>query len=304
MREFDLINHYFRHRTQGDGVLLGPGDDAALLTPSPNHSLVMTLDTLIEGRHFPTHFPAQAIGHRSLATNLSDLAAMGASPRWCLLSLCLPQIDSAWLEGFCDGFYALADATHTSLVGGDTVKGNLAISIQATGQVPTGQALRRNGARPGDQIVIGGLPGEAALGLLQWQEGIKDTHAVTRFCYPQPQLALGQRLLGHASSCIDVSDGLLADLQHLLRESGDLGAQLTLDNLPPLTSPTSHTAAQLRQLQLTGGDDYLLLFTLPAENEVPAGCFTLGQVTPQGSGLLVEDASQPLAISQLGWQHF
>src|SRR5699024_7238162 len=128
--------------------------------------------------------------------------------------------------------------------------------------------------------------------------------AVTRFSYPQPQLALGQQLLTQATSCIDVSDGLLADLKHLLEESGQLGARLNLDALPQLSSPTQHTPAQLRQLQLTGGDDYLLLFTLPADHQIPAGCFALGQVTPKHSGLSIEQSGQPLTVSTLGWQHF
>ncbi|MBZ2190204.1 thiamine-phosphate kinase [Alcanivorax sp. JB21] len=319
MDEFALIRRFFRDRPgqPADGVLLGPGDDAALLLPTPGHELVMTLDTLLSGRHFPDDLPAADIGWRSLAVNLSDLAAMGATPRWCLLSLSLPdELDAGrrehWLSAFCEGFYALAAASGVVLVGGDMVRGPLSISVQATGEVPAGQALRRSGARPGDSIWIGGVPGEAAAGLAAWFAGVRDGALVQRFSRPTPQLALGQALRGRATACIDVSDGLLADLGHILSESGaaaDLGAMLRLADLPCSTALAGTGDARARQQwQLAGGDDYLLLFTLPPGQEPPAAmaahCHRIGAVTSQAPIQVLDPQGCPLLALPQGWNHF
>lgn len=308
MDEFQLIEHFFRQRGKGPGVLVGPGDDAAVLLPTPGQQLVMTLDTLVAGRHFPDDFSPFDIGWRSLAVNLSDLAAMGAQPRWCLLSLCMPSVDEAWLQGFCEGFYALAEQSGIVLVGGDTVRGPrgpLQISVQATGEVAAGRAMLRSGARPGDRIFIGGVPGEAALGLRAWQAGVRDGDAVQRFARPQPQLALGRKLCGMASACIDVSDGLLADLQHLLDESGGCGASLALARLPQSAIIRAEADAQVRQqAQLAGGDDYLLLFTLPPMFNPPTGCHEIGRISAD-PGLRVQAADGTLVdVAERGWNHF
>jgi thiamine-monophosphate kinase len=305
MNEFDLIKKYFRYRRCRDDVLLGPGDDAALLQPAADHELVVTMDTLIAGVHFPPDLPAHAIGFRSLAVNLSDLAAMGADPAWCLLSLSLPEANERWLDDFCAGFFSLADTVGLSLVGGDVVRGPLAITIQATGQVPRKQALLRSGAKPEEVIVIGGVPGEAAMGLEQWQAGKQAGHLVERFCYPQPQLALGRELRGRVSSCIDVSDGLLADLGHLLEESGGLGAKIELARLPT-TDILRDSAERVRvlQAQLGGGDDYLLLFTQSVTNPLPKGCFVIGFTLPDGGIRVVDEADQTMQQDAIGWQHF
>lgn len=304
MHEFDIIRHYFRDRQLRPDVLLGPGDDAAILQAPAGHELVMTLDTLVEGRHFPADLPAHAIGFRSLATNLSDLAAMGAEPAWCLLSLSLPEARPAWLDDFCAGFFALADRAGISLVGGDLVRGSLAISIQATGFVPAGQALRRSGAQAGDLICIGGVPGEAAAGLAQWQGGTHDGELIERFCYPEPQLALGRSLRGHASACIDISDGLLADLGHLLEESGGLGAEIELARLPVSPSLATHDETQRLSWQLSGGDDYLLLFTLPSDQPLPSGCHLIGTACAEAGVRLHDRDGKALAYAAQGWQHF
>lgn len=305
MDEFDLIRRFFRGRPSAPGVLLGPGDDAALLQPTVGMQLVMTMDTLLAGRHFPEDLPAADIGWRSLAVNLSDLAAMGADPRWCLLSLSLPSVDVSWLESFCEGFFALADSAGVGLVGGDMVRGPLSVTVQACGEVPVGKALLRSGSRPGDRICIAGVPGEAAAGLALWQEGEQQGPLQQAFARPQPQLALGRQLRGQASACIDISDGLLADLQHLLTESGDLGAELRLDRLPRSVALEAWGDSDRRcHAQLAGGDDYLLLFTLPPIFHLPAEWREIGRVTRQpGLRVYLPDGGLLSPIPQ-GWDHF
>ena len=304
MDEFQLIEQFFRQRGKGPGVLVGPGDDAAVLVPTPGQQLVMTLDTLVAGRHFPEDVSPFDIGWRSLAVNLSDLAAMGASPRWCLLSLSLPVADESWLQGFCEGFYALAEQSGIVLVGGDTVRGELQIGVQATGEVPAGRALLRSGARPGDRIFIGGVPGEAALGLRAWQRGVRQGDTLVPFLRPEPQLSLGVKLRGMASACIDVSDGLLADLQHILDESGGCAASLLLAQLPQSALTRDAEPALRQSAQLAGGDDYLLLFTLPPMFNAPTGCHEIGRISAQ-PGLRVQAADGTLVdVAERGWNHF
>lgn len=304
VNEFDLIRRFFRGRT-GSGVLLGPGDDAALLLPSAGMQLAMTMDTLLSGRHFPADLPAADIGWRSLAVNLSDLAAMGAKPRWCLLSLSLPTVDEPWLEAFCAGFDELARQAGIPLVGGDMVRGPLSITVQATGEVPAGKALLRSGARPGDRICVGGVPGEAAAGLQCWQAGQRDGALVQAFSRPQPQLELGCRLRGLASACIDISDGLLADLGHILGDSGGLGADIRLAQLPRSAALNEWADEGLRQqAQLAGGDDYLLLFTVPPVFNLPAQWREIGRVEARHGIRVLDAAGNPLASLPAGWDHF
>ena len=310
MDEFQLIEHFFRPQGKGPGVLLGPGDDAALLQPSEGCQLVMTMDTLVSGRHFPEDLSPFDIGWRSLAVNLSDLAAMGAVPRWCLLSLSLPESDEQWLQEFCEGFYALAKEEGIALVGGDMVRGALQITVQATGEVRAGRALLRSGARTGDRICIGGVPGEAALGLQQWQAGIRDGDAVERFARPLPQIKLGKKLRGMASACIDISDGLLADLQHILEESARSvaqapGAIIKLSSLPMSAAVEREPDIDIRQkAQLSGGDDYLLLFTLPSMFNVPQGCYEIGRVTTEPGLRVLDDNGATIDVNVKGWTHF
>jgi len=306
MGEFNLIEQFFRHAPQGSTVLLGPGDDGAIVRPSPGMALAMSMDTLLEGRHFPPGFPAEYIGWRSLAVNLSDLAAMGARPRWALLSLTLPEIDEAWVAGFCKGFYALAEEAGVSLVGGDTVKGPLSVSVQVTGEVPPSRAMRRQGARPGDKLCLTGPVGMAAAGLAEWQSGVRSGELVDAFAKPQPQLATGLRLQGMATAAIDVSDGLLADLQHMLVASGNVGAELIVEELP-----VNHAFLQWRdaaareQAQLHGGDDYQLLFTILNHVSVPQGCVQVGRITSQ-PGIRVQNHRGEWLndADPQGWDHF
>jgi thiamine-monophosphate kinase len=269
MDEFALIRHYFADggAMRGD-VVRGIGDDAAVLRVPEDQELVVTTDSLVAGVHFPPELDPDAIGYRALAANLSDLAAMGAEPAWVLLALTLPEADEKWLEGFSQGFFRLAKSHHVALVGGNVARGPLNITITAHGLVPAGQALTRKGAQPGDAILVTGNPGDAAAGLELIQNGYGDSKdkCVRRFCYPEPRVAAGMALRGIANAVIDISDGMLADLSHLL-EAGDVGATLELHRLPLSESLLAIDSADAaRSLALTGGDDYELCFTVAQEN--------------------------------------
>lgn len=263
--EFDLIARIRRRIAARDDVALGIGDDCALLAPPPGMQLAVTMDTLNAGVHFPADTAPADIGWKALAVNLSDLAAMGAQPAWCTLALSLPQADAAWLEAFCDGFLALAQAHGIALVGGDTTRGPLAVTLTAHGFVPAGEALRRDGACVGDEVWVSGTLGDAAGALAQWQAGgVIAPPLRARLDRPTPRVALGLALRGIASSCIDISDGLLADLAHIARASG-VGAELEADALPASPALGAAFASEaMRRLQATGGDDYELCFTAAA----------------------------------------
>lgn len=268
--EFELIAKYFATATGGrQDVVLGVGDDAALLRVPEGRELVVAADTLVAGVHFPPGTPPAAIGHRALAVNLSDLAAMGATPAWFTLALTLPRAEEMWLEEFSRGLLELARRFDVALVGGDTTSGPLAMTVQAMGHAAPGTAIRRSGAHPGDGIYLSATTGDAAAGLavLQGEIEIASEEAraelIARFLWPEPRVALGTALVGVASAAIDVSDGLLADLQKLLGAS-QVGGQLDLD-LPPV-SPALMQIADARaalQFAAAGGDDYELCFTAP-----------------------------------------
>lgn len=253
MPEFDLIARLRARIAARADVPLGIGDDAALLQPPVGEQLAITADTLNAGVHFPLETRAADLGWKTLAVNLSDLAAMGAQPRWCTLSLSLPHDDAAWVDAFADGFFALADLHGIALVGGDTTCGPLSCAVTAIGSLPPGAALRRDGARVGDDIWVTGALGEAAAALSLWQAGDLDvtvpaTDAVQEqwrqhLLRPQPRVQAGLRLRGLAHACIDVSDGLLADLGHLCERSG-VGAELALAALPQMPSTAGVTATQ------------------------------------------------------------
>jgi len=269
LSEFDLIDRYF-HRCgdERDDVALGVGDDAALLRVPAGMELVVTLDTLVEGVHFFPRSDPRSLGHKALAVNLSDLAAMGAEPAWVTLALTLPQSDAIWLKGFSEGFCSLARDAGVQLVGGDTTHGPLAISVEAKGLVPAGQALRRSGARPRDLVCVSGRLGDAGLALSALRDGVAvEDIDYLRECLerPQPRLELGRRLRGLASAAIDISDGLAADLGHIL-DASRVGAVIELERLPLSNS----VATQVERsgdwtLPLSGGDDYELCFTMPPE---------------------------------------
>jgi thiamine-monophosphate kinase len=269
MGEFDLIEHYFR-RPIGGGPRradVGNGDDCALLTPREGMQLAVSTDTLVEGRHFLSTVDPAALGHKCLAVNLSDLAACGAEPVAFTLALTLPRVDERWLAAFAQGLFDLADEHACELIGGDTTAGPLAIGITVIGEVPKGQALLRGGARDGDDLWVSGTPGAARLALEAFRGTLhpsleREAFERARLAMerPTPRVALGQGLRGVATAAIDVSDGLLGDLAHILRASG-VGVSILLDALP--VDPCLQERSRVAQLDciLAGGDDYELLFT-------------------------------------------
>jgi thiamine-monophosphate kinase len=267
MGEFDLIARYFKRPARRSP--LGVGDDCALLAPAPGMQLAVSTDLLIEGRHFLSTVDPRRLGHKCLAVNLSDLAACGAKPLAFTLGLALPQADEAWLAPFAQGLLALADTHGCELVGGDTTRGPLAISITIFGEVPTGQALLRSGARPGDEVWVSGTLGDARLALEVFRGTRQAPQAVfeaarERLECPVPRVSLGLALRGVASAAIDVSDGLVGDLGHVLAASG-VGATLRAEQVAALPAQAKALSVQDRlDFALAGGDDYELAFTAPA----------------------------------------
>ena len=265
MPEFDLIARIAQRVAPRADVVLGIGDDAALLQPPSGQHLVVAMDTLNVGVHFPADTAPSDIGWKALAVNLSDLAAMGGTPAWCTLSLSLPTSDAAWVDAFLDGFLALADQHGVALVGGDTTRGPLSVCVTVHGFVAPGRALRRDAACVGDDVWVTGTLGDAAGALAQWQAGVPMAPPLReRLDRPTPRVAIGQALLGLAHACIDVSDGLVADLTHVADASG-VGFELQMAALPASHAlQSSFAAAERARLQASGGDDYELCFTAPA----------------------------------------
>lgn len=319
MSEFDLIAR-LRDRLGGIGAVqidLGIGDDAALWTPRPGHQAVVCCDTLIEGRHFPADAEPADIAWKALAVNLSDLAAMGADPVAALLALSLPALpDLEWIERFCDGWAELAQQHQVALAGGDTTRGPvLAMTVTCFGSVPAGTALRRDDARPGDGIYVSGTLGDAAAGLRAWnrRQQPETMPLLARLNRPTPRVGLGRALRGIAHAAIDVSDGLLADLGHVLSASG-VAADLDVTRLP-LSSALRSTVgdAEAMWLALAGGDDYELCFIVPASREpdlcavAKAGDLRLSRIGEivAGSGVRTRDRDgRPVVVTGAGWDHF
>lgn len=287
--EFDLIARYFqRAESQGPRHAVVPnGDDCAVIAPAAGMQLAVSTDTMVEGRHFLSTVDPARLGHKALAVNLSDLAACGAQPLAFTLALTLPRVDEAWLAGFSSGLLALADEHGCELIGGDTTAGPLAIGITVMGEVPPGQALLRSGARPGDELWVSGWPGEARLALEAFRgtlapplDGEAFEAVRLRMERPTPRVALGLALRGLATSAIDVSDGLLGDLGHVLRRSR-VGAAIALGALPISAWLAARPPAQQHDCVLAGGDDYELLFTAPATRHADV------QAAGQASGVPV-----------------
>lgn len=312
--EFDLIREFFTRPARDAAVQLGVGDDAALLAIPAGQELVVTTDTLVNGRHFPEDAAPHDIGWKALAVNLSDLAAMGAQARWVTLALTLPDSDEKFLREFSQGFFALAEREGVSLVGGDTTRGPLAITVTAMGLLPAGTALRRNGAQPGDDIYVSGSVGDAGLGLRlvlqQWADDLPAAAAdfvLQRLHRPEPRLALGAALRGLASSCLDVSDGLAQDLGHVLSASS-VGAELDLECLPLSAALAAVDPAFADVLALTSGDDYELLFTAAATQReriaaLQPACRRIGRITVE-RGLRLRRNGVDLNLPLAGFQHF
>ncbi|AXE33231.1 thiamine-phosphate kinase [Chromobacterium phragmitis] len=315
MNEFELISRYFKR--DAPSARLGVGDDAAIVRPTPGCDLHMSVDMLVEGRHFFSDVAPRALGHKTLAVNLSDMAAMGARARWALLSIALPKANEAWVSEFAAGFFALADAHGVELIGGDTTGGPLTLSVTILGEAPSGQALRRDAAQAGDDIWVSGELGLGALAVrhrLGWLN-VNDAEllaaATHKLEYPEPRLALGAAMLPLARAAADVSDGLLADLGHILAASGVAG-EIWAEALP------SHPLLEARRMEhiaclAAGGDDYELIFTAPpsrrADIEAAAqacGCRVsrIGR-TLAGKGCALLDAEgRAVKLDKEGYDHF
>lgn len=323
MGEFDLIARYFTRPVRRNP--LGVGDDCALLAPAPGMQLAVSSDMLVEGRHFFADVYPAHLGHKALAVNLSDLAACGAKPLAFTLALSLPQVDEAWLQGFSQGLLALADAHECELVGGDTTQGPLNICITVFGEVPAGQALLRSGARTGDDIWVSGTLGDARLALealsgrLELPADVL-SGARARLETPVPRVALGQLLRGTATSAVDLSDGLLGDLGHILRASG-AGAEIDVDEASKLIACGAMLARGnapidaeiLRQCALAGGDDYELAFTAPVahrETVVRAAAAAstpvarIGRISPEPGVRLQDAQGRAVAARYASFDHF
>lgn len=323
MGEFDLIARYFTRPVRH--AALGVGDDCALLAPRPGMQLAISSDMLVEGRHFFADVDPEALGHKALAVNLSDLAACGARPLAFTLALALPRVDEAWLAGFSKGLLALADAHGCELVGGDTTQGPLNICITVFGEVPAGQALLRSGARAGDDIYVSGTLGDARLALeaLLGHIHLPDellAQARLRLERPTPRVALGLALRGIASSAMDVSDGLLGDFGHILKASG-VGACIRTDETIKLIAagayPSSATGQfdqkLLHQCTLAGGDDYELLFTAPPQHQAAVAAAAaqsqtavtcIGQVEAAPGLRLLDAQGMPVENRFASFDHF
>lgn len=307
--EFALIDRYFKRPTRH--TVLAGGDDGALIQPAPGCELSISCDMLVAGTHFYADTDPEDLGWKTLAVNVSDMAAMGAQPRWAVLALSLPAVDEAWIAAFARGFHACAETYGVDLVGGDTTRGPLNLCVTIFGELPAGQAIRRSGGKPGDDVWVSGTPGRAGLGLAILQGKVEFAEPRRSECLkaltrPQPRVALGLALRGLATAALDVSDGLLADLGHILEES-NCAADLQLTMLPP--------EGVQRDMCLGGGDDYELVFTTPsarrAEVEALSGqlglrLLHLGRLVAGEAGHLSITGPQGEVITpkQRGFDHF
>ena len=318
--EFELIARYFNRVTSSRrDVEKGMGDDCALLNVPEKRTLAISTDTLVEGVHFLRDIHPADLGYKALAVNLSDLAAMGADPAWLTLALTLPDIDEAWIAAFSDSLFESLDYYDMQLIGGDTTRGPRSITLGIHGLIPAGKALKRSGARPGDWIFVTGTLGDSAAGLALLQHHVRiDDPAVhealiKRHLRPMPRILQGQALRNLASAAIDISDGLIADLGHILQASG-CGARLNLDAMPLSSTLRDHfTPEQSLRWALSGGEDYELCFTVPEINRgaldvalghlgVPYTC--VGQMTSESEGLVLLQQGDAVKLNLKGFDHF
>jgi thiamine-monophosphate kinase len=301
--EFELIRRYFTRDTHAADVVVGIGDDGAVLSPEPGTEQVQVIDTMVEGVHFPSGMAAADIGYRVVAVNLSDLAAMGARPRWMTLALTLSGNDERWVDEFATGLFAAAGEHDVELVGGDTTSGEFVVAtVHMTGVVEEGAALLRSGAQVGDTIFVTGTVGDAAAGLALLQRGEQDEFLQQRFLRPSARVAKGRELSGRASAAIDLSDGLVGDLRKLLDASG-VGAEIDIGRIP-MSEALRHRFDRdaAREFALTGGDDYELLFTGPADIDVD-DVTPIGVVTA-GTELLCRLNGELVEVDDAGYRHF
>lgn len=319
MGEFDLIKRYFSRKSLQNDVILSVGDDCAITSIPAGYQLAITTDNLVEGTHFlPSISPAD-LAYKSVAVNLSDLAAMGATPTWMSLALTLPEIKEAWLAEFSQSLFAILDRYGVSLIGGDTTKGPLSITLTAQGFLPENQGLFRHQAKVGDWIFISGFLGDSAAGLdllLQNRkiENESDRYFIQRHLHPTPRVELGLALRSFSCCALDISDGLLADLEHILERS-QVGAEIYLENLPLSRHLcTQYEQTQAEKFALTGGEDYELCFTVSEEKReemeqvlrsqgIKVTC--IGKILPQTSGLnLLKNGKKMALPTHIGFDHF
>jgi thiamine-monophosphate kinase len=315
--EFDLIKRYFARSAHRRGVALGIGDDCALLDIPAGKQLAVSMDTLVAGVHFPADASSRLIAERALRVNLSDLAAMGAEPLWFTLGLTLPEANPDWLKDFSVGLFAAADEFNCVLVGGDTTRGPLSMTLQVHGAVDSKHALRRSGARIGDLVCVTGCLGDgaAALAVIQdklWPGAAAREYLLDRFYRPRPQLVEGQLLLGLASAALDISDGLVADLGHIC-ECSKVGAVIDMERLPLSNAMRANVGVeQAKTWALAGGDDYQLCFTLPPAKQLALQAFIdsgqlqatiIGEIVA-GSGVICRSEGVEVNLSTTGYNHF
>ena len=321
MNEFELIERYFNRAPRNADVRIGIGDDGAVIAPTAGMEYVLTVDMLVEGRHFVAGCDPRALGHKTLAVNLSDLASMGALPRFALLAGALPEADASWVATFMEGFDGLAAEYDVELIGGDTTHGPRTLCVTAIGELPAGTAITRDGAEPGDDVYVSGTLGDAALALAvasgqtEVSSDILPTLA-ERLDRPQPRVALGVALRGIASSALDVSDGLLGDLRHVLTAS-NVGAVIDAETVPCSHALREKLATPERQLALAallaGGDDYELCFTAPAEMRERIAAVSvalglpltiIGVITDEPELVVTDEGGNPLPALPPAFDHF
>ncbi len=316
VHEFDIIDQFAQLAAPEANVALGIGDDAAIIDIPADQQLVLSIDTLVENIHFSSDTPPDLIADKAVTVNVSDIAAMGAEPRWLTLALTIPQVDQTWLNDFRCGLQRAMQRYHVNLIGGDLTRGPLSITIQAQGLIPRGQALRRNGAQAGDHIFVSGTLGDAGLGLAILTQQLTDPISEQAFCIerlhcPSARIALGVALRGIATSCIDISDGLAQDLQHILTASA-VGATVDVSALPLSFALQSLPPEYARQLALSAGDDYELCFTVPADKvpllqqisqtiDYPLTC--IGNITVDRQLVFLADG-QLWNVIDKGFKHF
>ncbi len=317
--EFNLINKYFKSPSNRKEVLLGIGDDCAIVSVPKDKQLAITTDTLVDGVHFPSGTSPEDIACKAVAVNLSDLAAMGAEPAWLTLALSLPRVDESWIQSFSDSFRKTAEKYHVQLIGGDTTQGPLSMTVQAMGFVEPDSIMRRDGARPGDAVYVSGTLGDAAAGLRILQQGQSvDTNSawlVNRLNRPQARVALGLKASSYCKCAIDLSDGLAADLGHVL-EASHCGATVNVDSIP-----LSHQLVEYStdrndvdwEMVLSGGDDYELCLVVSAENEnrlmqtaseLSLPLTRIGVIEAHNSLNIVDNTGAKYLLDRGGYEHF
>ena len=305
MDEFGLIRRYFSRASGSPGIVVGVGDDGAILTPTPGLQQVQVIDTLVEGVHFPSNMEAADVGFRVVAVNLSDIASMGARPRWMTLALTLWDKDEPWVEAFAAGLYAAAEEHGVALVGGDTTQGDLVVAtVHITGEVEPGKALLRSAAQPGDTIYVTGTLGDAAAGLEMFENDRHDEFLLQRFRRPAARIDKGLELAGRANAAIDISDGLIGDLRKLL-DASEAGADIDVDALPLSPAIIAHFGEDdAIGFALTGGDDYELCFTAaPGAVDGIEDITAIGTVTA-GQDLVCRRGGQIIEVDDSGYRHF